>query len=249
MYCPECGHDAGNAKFCPECGTGLSHVKGARSGDAKSAKSTTAQSGSGSTAVPGKLSPAVVWGVLIAVAIVAVVVVIMVSGGGSDKAASGDSASGSEVSHVDADTSGSYDKLVQRANDLYDKGQEDFRNQPEQAAEYFAEAAEVYAAAWKKQATDPNVGVDYAVSLFYSGDIDAAIAQVDAVLAKNPDHQQGWFNKGIILSHAARVAEQDDAKKGAEMLQQAKTALSKAVEIDPKSDSGKAAAESLKSLK
>ena len=27
MYCPECGNDAGDAKFCPECGADLGGVK------------------------------------------------------------------------------------------------------------------------------------------------------------------------------------------------------------------------------
>ena len=32
MYCPECGNDAGDAKFCPECGANLGGVKDALSG-------------------------------------------------------------------------------------------------------------------------------------------------------------------------------------------------------------------------
>ena len=105
---------------------------------------------------------------------------------------------------MNADTSGSYDDLVARANELYDKGDKPFQNQDfEQGGAYFTAAAKVYAAAWKKQATDPGVGTDYAVALFYSGDIPAALKQIDAVLKANPDFQKAWLNKGIFISHEA----------------------------------------------
>ena len=32
MYCPECGNDAGDAKFCPECGADLAGLKNAMKG-------------------------------------------------------------------------------------------------------------------------------------------------------------------------------------------------------------------------
>ena len=43
-----------------------------------------------------------------------------------------------------------------------------------------------YAAAWQKQQTDPAVGTDLATSLFYSGNIDAALKQVNAVIKAVP---------------------------------------------------------------
>ena len=52
--------------------------------------------------------------------------------------------------------------------------------------QYFAAAAKVYRAAWKQQATDPNVGTDYATSLFYSGDTDGALKQVDVGPGQEP---------------------------------------------------------------
>ena len=38
MYCPECGNDAGDAKFCPECGANLAGVKDALSGKPAAAR-------------------------------------------------------------------------------------------------------------------------------------------------------------------------------------------------------------------
>ena len=119
-----------------------------------------------------------------------------------------------------ADTSGSYGDLVSRANDLYDQGNTDFQNQKyDQGAAYFTAAAKVYAAAWKKQAGDPGVGTDYAVALFYSGDIPGALKQIDAVLDANPDFQKGWLNKGIFISHEGQLSKQNgDTKQADEVL-------------------------------
>ena len=52
MYCPECGNDAGDAKFCPECGADLSRVK-----DALRGKTTGGQGGASrqaGAAAPGR---------------------------------------------------------------------------------------------------------------------------------------------------------------------------------------------------
>ena len=149
-----------------------------------------------------------------------------------------------------ADTSGSYTDLVKRGNGLYDQGDKAFKAQQfEQGGAYFAAAAKVYAAAWKQQATDPGVGTDYAVALFYSGDIPGALKQIDAVLAASPDFQKGYLNKGIFLSHEARLTEQNgDKKQAAKLYAEAKAALTKAVAIDPKSDAGQQADASLSQL-
>ena len=256
MYCPECGNDAGEARFCPECGANLAGVKQALSGTAgaKAAERSeaAAQVGAPAGGGPRRLSPAVIWGAFAALAVVVIIVVVMVSGGfggGSDDATSA-AASGASVEAVSADTSGSYEELVQRANELYDQGDSAFQQQNfEQGGAYFAAAAKVYAAAWTKQATDPGVGTDFAVSLFYSGDIDAALKQIEAVLQENSDFQKGWLNKGIFLSHEGRIVEQGgDTEQAEKMYRQAKTALTKAVAIDPKSDAGKQADESLQAL-
>jgi tetratricopeptide (TPR) repeat protein len=259
MYCPECGNDAGDAKFCPECGANLAGVKDAlsgapaaaaapRDGDeaASAAAAETARSGG-----PGRLSPAVIWGGFGVIAVVVIVIVVMVSGGfgggGGDTSANAGTGS---VQAISADTSGSYSELVSRANDLYDQGDSAFQKQQfEQGGQYFAAAAQVYAAAWKKDSSDPSVGTDYAVALFYSGDIDGALKQIDAVLEANPDWQKGWLNKGIFLSHEARIADQQNDTKSADKYRaQAKQALTKAVAIDSKSDAGKQADQALQQL-
>jgi hypothetical protein len=257
MYCPECGNDAGSAKFCPECGANLAGVQDAiKKGKPASKKpagvdaSAAAPAGSQKDG-PKRLSPAIVWGVFGALAVVVIVIVVMVSGGFGDKAdESAAAASNAPAQAVTADTSGSYEELVARANDLYDQGDEAFQNQDmEQGGAYFAAAAKVYAAAWEKQATDPAVGTDYAFTLFYSGDITSALKQIDAVLKADPDWQKGWLNKGIFLSHEARIAEQQGDSKAADKYEtQAKQALAKAVALDPKSDAGKAADASLQEL-
>ena len=200
---------------------------------------------------PQRISPAVIWGGFGALAIIVIVIVVMVSGGfgGSPSTPAAD-ASNAPAQAVSADTSGSYEELVARGNDLYDQGDAAFQKQDfEQGGAYFAAAAKVYAAAWKKQATDPGLGTDFAVAQFYSGDIAGALKQIDAVLAASPDWQKGWLNKGIFLSHESRIAEQQgDKKLATEYTAQAKQALTKAVAIDPKSDAGKQADQSLQQL-
>ncbi len=253
MYCPECGNDAGNAKFCPECGADLAGVKNALSGKkagAKAADGAEAGSAAASTGgAPKRLSPAVVWGGFAALAVVVIVVVVMASGGfgGGSADAPAAETDAAPVQTVEADTSGGYEELVARANKLYDKGDAEFQNQNfEQGGAYFAAAAKVYSAAWSKQATDPGVGTDYAVTLFYSGDIEAALKQVDAVIKAEPEFQKAWLNKGVFLSHEARILEQDgDKKQAKEFTAEAKAALTRAVAIDPQSEAGKQADMSL----
>jgi len=265
MYCPECGNDAKSAKFCPECGADLAGVQDALKGKAGAAKAAEAgvpatadatTAGAGATAEgaaggPGRLSPAVVWGAFGALAVIVIVIVVMVSGGfGGSAGESAADAGSAPAQAVEADTSGSYEELVQRANDLYDQGDAAFQNQDfDQGGQYFAAAAKIYATAWKKQATDPNVGTDYSVALFYSGDIAGALKQIEAVLQVDPDFQKGWLNKGVFLSHEARIAEQQgDTKVADKYSAQAKQALTKAVAIDPKSEAGQQADESLQAM-
>ncbi len=182
----------------------------------------------------------------------AIVIVVMVSGGfgGGSTDETTANASGAPAQAVTADTSGSYEELVSLANDLYDQGDAAFQEQDfEQGGAYFAAAAEVYAAALKKQPGDPAVGTDYAVARFYSGDIPGALSQIEVVLKADPDFQKAWLNKGIFLTHEGRIAEQQGDKKEADKLYaQAKTALTKAVAIDAKSDAGKQADQSLQQL-
>ena len=140
--------------------------------------------------------------------------------------------------------------LVVRANGLYDQGIAAFNKKDNAGGTAaFKAAAEVYGAAWRKQPGDPSVGTDYAVSLFYSGQTDRALRQIDVVIGKSPDFQTAYLNKGIFLKTAASDAKASgDTKNGAELLSQAKLTLQKAVGMDPASDAGKKAAAQLQGL-
>jgi predicted negative regulator of RcsB-dependent stress response len=268
--CETCGSDVpAGAKFCPDCGeardAGSVASEATRKPGAAGGRRTGTRGRGGGTgraqqrrqAPPRReepapraaaadtrtFSPAVIWGGfgLLAVIIVLIVVFAVNGGGDSTSAAAPDAAQ--SVQPVSADTSGSYDQLVERANGLYDEGSAAFGSEQwDQGAEYFAAAAEVYAAAWKKKATDPNVGTDFATSLFYSGAIDAAIAQVEKVLAQSPGFQTGWFNLGNYWNEQARHAEQDgDAKAAEAAYDEARTAFEKAVSLGEGTPSGQQA--------
>jgi hypothetical protein len=260
MYCPECGNDAGDAKFCPECGADLAGVKSALKGK------TTGRQGGGAGGrqagqrpkaadvpqAPAKrgLSPAMIWAVFGGIAVVVLVIVVIVSGGlGSKDSASGaGTQSGAAVTAVTADTSGTYRELVTRANGLYDQGAAKMPNgiPNQQGAEYFGAAAKVYEAAWAKQPGDPNVGTDWSISLFYSGDVNGALKQVNTVLADNPRFQPGLFNKGIFLSHMSRLTQ--NKAQAQKYTDQARATLVAAVAVDPTSAVGKQADAALKAL-
>jgi hypothetical protein len=259
MYCPECGNDADDAKFCPECGADLAGVKSALSG-----KTTGQQGGSksrqggrqpkaGSAPPPPAkrgISPALIWGLFGGIAVVVIVIVVMMSGGSNDNGAPADAGtqSGGPATPVTADTSGSYRELVTRANGLYDQGAAEMPDgiPNEQGAAYFGAAAKVYEAAWAKQPGDPNVGTDWSISLFYSGDVDGAVKQVNVVLDADSRFQPGLFNKGIFLSHLSRLTQ--DKAEAQKYTDQARTALTAAVAVDPSSEVGKQADAALKGL-
>jgi outer membrane protein assembly factor BamD (BamD/ComL family) len=255
MYCPECGNDAGSAKFCPECGADLSNIKSALQG--KTTGRQGGQAGAGGAGKPAAapaatgLSPAVIWGGFGALAVVVLVAVVMISGGLGGKADNATSAqSGSPVVKVKADVSGSYRELVQKANTLYDKGDQAFQGQNfDQGVAYFQAAGMTYAAAWKKQQNDPAVGTDFATSLFYSGATDAALSQIQAVIKKFPDYQPAQYNLGNYLAHKAAFAKQSGDKKAAgKAYKAAAAAYAAAVALDPTSDVGKQADARLKAL-
>jgi tetratricopeptide (TPR) repeat protein len=274
--CAACGGEVPEgAKFCPECGapTGVRSAPaektaaetapaaaGRRTGSrGKSAgagrqrqerrQQPREQQPAAPSQQPRRVSPALAWSVLGAVVVVAIVVVVLFArGSGSGSVTPAPSAARSQRP-VAADTSGSYPDLVQRANGLYDKGAAKFGAKDyEQGAAYFLAASKVYAAAWKQQATDPSVGTDFATSLFYSGDIDGAVQQVQKVLSKFPDFQTAWFNKGNYLSERARQVEQTDSKAADADYAEARIAYQKAIDLDPTSSSGQQAKERLSAL-
>ena len=184
-----------------------------------------------------------------AIAVIVVIGVFAVTRTQSSASGSAQSA-GPAAGPVAADTSGSYSVLVQRANGLYDQGAQAFQKKElSTGTQYFAAAAKVYQAAWKQQATDPSMGTDYATSLFYSGDTQGALKQVNVVLAKSPDFQTAHLNKGIYLQTASQDAQEGGQKAKADsLLAQAKAEFQKAVSIDPGSSAGAKAAENLKTL-
>ena len=284
--CPECGAETGDAKFCPDCGHRQSDAPPApapargqrqpapRKQAARSAppaespsgksrqerrqaerhaahKSAARQAGPARPAAGGpRTSTWLIWGGFAAAAVVIVVLIVALTTGSGGGTASPTTAPVTPVASVPADTSGSYSDLVARANGLYDQGSAAFDNNDGAGGQkYFAAAAKVYAAAWKKQADDPNVGTDFATALFYSGDISAALDQVDAVIETSPDFQTAHLNRGIFLSTAAQDAKDaGDTATADKLLADAKAAFEKAVSIDPGSEPGKNAAQQLQQL-
>lgn len=249
--CPECGTDAGQARFCPECGHQMATARGRAPGTAGSTARQTKQQQRPRAArraaarhepqkpAPSKRPVFLIWGAFAVAAAIVVVIVAMSTGGGGKPAV--------EAESVTADTSGSYSELVERANDLYDKGIEAFnKDDAEGGVANFKAASEVYRAAWTKQPGDPNVGTDFAVSLFYMKHHDEGIKQIEVVLKKNPDFQAAHLNKGIFLQTEASEAK--DKAKAADYLAEAKLAFQKAVSIDPASEAGKNAAQALQNL-
>ena len=284
--CPECGAETGDAKFCPDCGHRLidappaappprtqqkapprkpraqaaeTSASGQSRQDRRRAERQAAHKGAARQAAPArpaagggtKSTTWLIWGGFAAAAVVIIILVVALTnssgGGGTTTPTTG---AITPVASVAADTSGSYQELVARANDLYDQGGAAFSaNDAVSGQKYFAAAAKVYAAAWKKQATDPNVGTDYATALFYSGDTQNALTQVDVVLEANPDFQTANLNKGIFLQTAAQDAKDaGDKAKADELLAAAKASFEKTISLGADTDQGKNAATQLQQL-
>lgn len=271
-YCPECGEAAGPATTAGASATADPGSPGRVAGGGRRTGTRGRSAGAGRArqrrqeerppaqrrqepALPKtgagarRISPALIWGGFGLLAVV-VVLIVALSTVGEEPTGAGAPSGAQSVQPVSADTSGGYAQLVQRANGLYDQGAAAFASEQwDQGAAYFAAAAEVYAAAWKQKATDPNVGTDFATSLFYSGETDKAIAQVEKVLAKSPGFQMGWFNKGNYLTERARHAEQQDDAAGAEAAyDDAREAFRKAVALGAGTTSGQQAQQRLDEL-
>jgi len=265
MYCPECGTDAGDAKFCPECGTDLGVLKKTLRGDQtagkpagpaaqqrKSLKQTGVSAAEGPGRKPGQLGPRkqtggagtrpwVIWSIVAAV-VVPIVLIVSITLATSHKGSSA-----SQTPAPVADTSGTYAELVQRANALSDQALKAVSaNDMVTGQAYGQAAATVYSAAWKKQPGDPSVGTDWAIALFYSGDFQGAISRVEKVLAANPTFQKGWFNAGIFYKHVSQMT-QDKALVKADVAK-ARTAFTKAVALNPSNDVGRQAQQALQQL-
>jgi hypothetical protein len=195
------------------------------------------------------LSPAMIWGGFGVLAVIVIVVVVLASGGfgGTKTPSAASTASATPVMGV---VSGDYATLVQKANGFYDLASKQFAaNNYNQGIAYAQAAAMTYAAAWRKQSTDPNVGTDYATTLFYSGEIPAAIKQAQAVLKTNPGFQTAWYNLGNFYAHQQALAQQDnETAAAAKARAQAVAAYAKAIDINPTSQVGKNADQRLKQL-
>ena len=265
---------SGAARFCPECGLNLETAKSVpgepenrqtRSARPQPRGRTTGSYGSSRSGKrrwpprPPKPAPApshpargraassglsAKWLWLVVLAVVVVIGAVIVLSQTHSPASAGSS------TPIVADTSGTYDVLVARANGLYDQGSQALQKQNSaSAATYFGAAASVYAAAWKQQPGDPGVGTDYATSLYYSGDTAGAIKQVNLVLATNPTYQNGLGNKGIYLRTDMQTAQQNgQSAKAATLRAEAKAAFQKAEQADPTSATGQQAAKALASL-
>jgi hypothetical protein len=273
-YCPECGHrlvDAPpatrgarptppkRAALTPpadEGGSGKSRQQ-RRQADRRAAQKAarhpqaSARPAAARGAGPQRPTTWLIWGGFAVAAVVVVLVIVGLGGGDSTGGGSaGAPSGGSSVPAVAADTTGSYSELVTRANGLYDQGSAAFQNNDATGGQkYFAAAAKVYAAAWKKQSDDPNVGTDFATALFYSGQTDEAIAQVDKVLEADPEFQTAHLNRGIFLKTAAQDAtDAGDSAQAEKLLADAKASFEKAVSIDAGTDPGQRAAQELEQL-
>ena len=213
MYCPECGNDAGSAKFCPECGANLAGVQDALSGKTGAAKAAR-QGGGAAAARPATAA------------------------GGPQAPLSGRHLGRLRRPrhHRDRRRRHGLRRLRRRVRRRHRRqrqrrprpgrqrrhqrqlrgarrprqrplrpGRRAFQNQDfEQGGAYFAAAAKVYAAAWKKQATDPARRHRLrGRPVLQRRHPRAPSTQIDAVLKANPDFQKGWLNKGIFLSHEA----------------------------------------------
>jgi hypothetical protein len=228
VYCPECGFDAGGAKFCPECGAHLERVRAKAAGGSARRERTPSRA---SLRRPARrVRPLYLW---IAVAIVPLAIVVAM-------VALAERGSPAKSAAPVADTSGSYAQLVQRANGHFDQGapyvdRADYAG----AAPFFAAAAGEYDAAWAQRSTDPAVGTDYATSLFYSGDVQGAIALVDKVLELKPTGsilQRALLNRGNFLAMAGRVALQaGKVAQGKQSIGLARAAYQASIAVDPAS--------------
>ncbi len=65
----------------------------------------------------------------------------------------------------------------------------------------FDAAIDPYQKALKLKPDNDNVRVDYAVSLFNTGNGETAIRVLDHVIEHNPKHQTAYYNLGVIHMH------------------------------------------------
>lgn len=106
-----------------------------------------------------------------------------------------------------------YDLLVQLGNAYFDWASE--LRQASQAttstagadAPMWISAKDAYARALAIRDDDPATNVDYAITLFYSGETNRAIEVATKVTKAKPDFAQAWFNLGIFNEAIGRPAD------------------------------------------
>lgn len=89
-------------------------------------------------------------------------------------------------------------------------------------------AKDAYSRALKVRGNEAPVRVDYAITLFYSGDTNAAVKIVTAVSKEQPTFAQAWFNLGVF-----------DAALGT--TETAISAFERYLQLDPNGQQGNAA--------
>ncbi|HEY9166751.1 MAG TPA: tetratricopeptide repeat protein [Candidatus Kryptonia bacterium] len=97
---------------------------------------------------------------------------------------------------------------------------------------FYDQAAIYYKRYLDKVPTNDDARVDYGVTLFEGGRTQDAIAQLNQAIKNNPKHQVAYFNLGIVYLNAQEIDKATDAFK-------------KCVTIDPTTDIGKKAKQTL----
>ncbi len=97
---------------------------------------------------------------------------------------------------------------------------------------FYDQAVVYYKRYIEKMPDNVDAKVDYGVTLFESGHTQEAIDQLTQALKMNPKHQIGFFNLGIVYLNAGEF-------------DKANAAFKKCVELDPNSDIGKKAQQTI----
>jgi predicted Zn-dependent protease len=119
-----------------------------------------------------------------------------------------------------------YDLLVAQGNDYSDwtsQVLQSTQKETTQAVTLAQSAASFYERALAIKAGDPNVTTDYAIALFYSGDVTKAIATGEQLRKADPTFSPIVFNLGIFYANSG----------AADGLTKAKAALNDYLKMDP----------------
>jgi cytochrome c-type biogenesis protein CcmH/NrfG len=125
----------------------------------------------------------------------------------------------------------SYTALVSLGNTYFDwavqKQQASKNSTATQGADLplWTGAKDAYARAVAVKNDEPTVQVDYAITLFYTGDSIKAIAVVEDVMKTSPEFAPAWFNAGIFYQTTRDIAK-------------ATAAFEQYLKLDPKGSTG-----------